>query len=114
MLYRKNQHIVILVLINAENIGTQQRNVKKMLQNDGKWRAQHPDYFLINTNCPLCNKVVLKRNLTRHQRSQNCKRLQPKEYIYRQKGIILVWQNKYCIHVTNVSRGKMILRFHTN
>ena len=54
---------------------------KERLQNDGKWRAQHPDYYLIKVNCPLCNKVVSKRTLTRHQRSENCKKLQPKEYI---------------------------------
>ena len=79
MLYHINSHIVILVLIIAAYIGTPERKVKNMWQNDGKWRAQHPDYYLIKVNCPLCNKVVSKRNLTRHQRSENCKKLQPQE-----------------------------------
>ena len=79
MLYHINSHIVILVLIIAAYIETPERKVNNMLQNDGKWRAQHPDYYLIKVNCPLCNKVVSKRNLTRHQRSENCKKLQPQE-----------------------------------
>ena len=70
---------MILVLIIAAYIGTPERKVNNMLQNDGKWRAQHPDDYLIKVNCPLCNKVVSKRNLTRHQRSENCKKLQPQE-----------------------------------
>ena len=79
MLYHINSHIVLLVLIIAAYIGTPERKVNIMLQNDGKWRAQHPDYYLIKVNCPLCNKVVSKRNLTRHQRSEKCKKLQPQE-----------------------------------
>ena len=80
-----------------------------------KWRAQHPDYYLIKVNCPLCNKVVSKRNLTRHQRSDNCKKLQHKEFLLTHKThIILVSKNTYLIYAINVGRGQMSLRFHTN
>ena len=42
--------------------------------------------LLLDQNCfSLCNKVVSKRTLTRHQRSEHCKKLQPKEPIQRHK-----------------------------
>ena len=114
MLYHINSHIVILVLIIAAYIGTPERKVNNMLQNDGKWRAQHPDYYLIKVNCPLCNKVVSKRNLTRHQRSEKMQETTTARTFLKTKTYNLSMAAQILNISYNVRRGKMSLHCHTN
>jgi len=53
-----------------------QNNKEKKNENSKKWYENNKDKLQEKINCPICNSLVKKYNLTTHKKTKKCKKIQ--------------------------------------